>query len=287
LVSFYVAGPEQTSNDSDARQHPPLLLLHSINASASAHEVKPLFEALKTHRRVYAIDLPGYGHSERSERTYDQDLMVSAVQAVASEMLSDCRTATIDALAVSLSCEFLAKAALQTPARYRSLALISPTGFARRAPRQGPPEANCGKPGVYRFLTLPLIGKGLFRLLTSRASIRFFLRKTWGSDQIDEEMYQTSCRLARLPEAHRAPFHFLSGYLFSADILTAFKALTQPVWLAHGSRGDFADFSRIDAISDKPAWQTSVFETGALPYFELPGRFIQTFEQFLADVGRK
>ena len=38
----------------------PLLLLHSINASASAYEVKPLFEHYRQQRPVYAPDLPGF-----------------------------------------------------------------------------------------------------------------------------------------------------------------------------------------------------------------------------------
>src|SRR3954454_20931708 len=37
---------------------PPLLLVHSINAAASAYEVRPIFE--RERRRFYAVDLPGY-----------------------------------------------------------------------------------------------------------------------------------------------------------------------------------------------------------------------------------
>ena len=39
----------------------PVLLIHSINAAASAYEVRPLFERLSATHRVFAIDLPGYG----------------------------------------------------------------------------------------------------------------------------------------------------------------------------------------------------------------------------------
>ena len=56
-LSAYVAG-----------QGPPLLLVHSVNAAASAAEVCPLHEHYRAHRTVFSIDLPGYGHSERSDR---------------------------------------------------------------------------------------------------------------------------------------------------------------------------------------------------------------------------
>jgi NAD(P)-dependent dehydrogenase (short-subunit alcohol dehydrogenase family) len=50
----------------------PVLLIHSINAAASAYEVRPLFERLSATHRVFAIDLPGYGGSQQGERHYDR-----------------------------------------------------------------------------------------------------------------------------------------------------------------------------------------------------------------------
>ncbi len=44
----------------------PLVLIHSINAVASAREVQPLFDAYRTSRPVFALELPGYGFSERA-----------------------------------------------------------------------------------------------------------------------------------------------------------------------------------------------------------------------------
>ena len=52
-LCFYVKG-----------QGRPLVLVHTINAAASAAEVRPLFESLSQHRTVYAIDLPGYGFAK-------------------------------------------------------------------------------------------------------------------------------------------------------------------------------------------------------------------------------
>jgi len=279
LVSFYVLGPEASSSSDQTA--PPMLLIHSINASASAHEVEPLYKQFSQSRRTYAIDLPGFGHSERSERTYDQDLMVNAIIALIDQIQRDNNRQALDVLAVSLSCEFLAKAALRRPDAIRSLALVSPTGFARYAETKGPPEANCGRPGVLKFFKLPVVGSLLFKLLTSKVSIRFFLRKTWGSKHIDESFFQTSLRMRNHPGAEHAPFHFISGYLFSADILTSYLELQQPVWLAHGTRGDFNDYSRKQPVESKGNWQISEFDTGALPYFEIPDEFLQRYRSFL------
>lgn len=231
------------------------------------------------------MDLPGFGHSKRSDRPYLQALMVDAILAMIESIRKETGAEQVDVLAVSLSCEFLAKAALRQPEAIRSLALVSPTGFARNTPRKGKAEDSIGKGWVLKLLNGTRLGSGLFNLLTSERSIRFFLRKTWGSKDIDEGMFRTSVRMARHPGAEHAPFHFISGFLFSACIPDVFRAVRQPIWLGHGTRGDFNDFSRTDGITEQKNWTTSVFETGALPYFEVPDAFMEQYAQFLNRVG--
>ncbi|MFD0938295.1 alpha/beta fold hydrolase, partial [Methylobacterium trifolii] len=65
---------------------PPLLLVHSINAAANAYEVRPLYTHYRTRRPVYALDLPGFGFSERARRLYTPRTMVEAIHAVAGEV---------------------------------------------------------------------------------------------------------------------------------------------------------------------------------------------------------
>ncbi len=272
-VSFYVDGPLDA---------PPMVLIHSINAAASAHEVKPLFDAYKKKRRVYAIDLPGFGHSERSRRIYRQALMVDAVLALLATVRTEHPDTRVDVLAVSLAGEFAAKAAVLEPSFVRSLAMVSPTGFAEITATHGPSEADLGKPLVHKFISLPIVGKALYRLLTVRPSIRFFLKKTWGREEIDEEMFENAVRLSRTRNAHRAPLCFVAGFLFSADIRSVFKSVKQPVWLSHGVRGDFIDFTQTDGITEQSNWQVTEFDTGALAYFEVTDQFIQAYDSFLA-----
>ncbi len=59
-LSYYTAGPQASGE--------PLLLIHSINAAGSAYEVLPLYEHYCNSRTVYALDLPGFGFSERGDR---------------------------------------------------------------------------------------------------------------------------------------------------------------------------------------------------------------------------
>ncbi len=264
----------------------PMLLIHSVNAAGSAYEVKPLHDHYRASRRVYSLELPGYGHSDRSERVYTLRMMTDAVLAMTEEIRRREGVAAIDALAVSLSSEFLARAASEQPDAYRSIALVSPTGFDRRGPYRGASGSSRGKAWLYRFFTAPPWRRGLFDLLTSRRSIRFFLEKTWGSKNIDEGMLEYARLTTRDAGAHHVPYYFIGGYLFSADITTVYESLRVPVWMSHGVRGDFVDYRYKDALSDHSNWRFTVFDAGAMPYFEHPAEFIAAYDGFLASADR-
>jgi hypothetical protein len=107
-------------------------------------------------------------------------------------------------------------------------------------------------------------------------------QKTYGSKRIDEDLLDYDYVTARQPGARHAPYYFVSGYLFSSDILAIYTSLTMPVWLSHGVRGDFVDYSRKDAIEGRANWAVTVFDTGALPQFEARDTFIHAYDEFVA-----
>jgi len=281
-LSYYAAEPL-----GDKAGGPPLLLVHSVNAAATAYEVRPLYEHYRALRPVYAPDLPGFGFSDRSPRRYTPRLMTDALHVMAEEIRRRHRPARFDALALSLSCEFLARAANEAEDdAFRSLAFVSPTGFSGEQPRPGPPDATLGKPLLYRVFAFPLWRRAFFDLLTSRASIRYFLRKTWGASAIDEGLFEYDYLTARHPGAHHAPYDFVSGFLFSAGAARLYRSLRLPVWMAHGVRGDFTDYRRKSDFEALSNWRIEVFETGALPHFERLNEVVTRYDAFLASLAR-
>ena len=83
-ISLYSA-----KTQGEALNLPPLLLVHSINAAASAAEVEPLFTHYRQLRSVYAIELPGFGFSDRSARSYTPRLMTDALHAALAFIQSE------------------------------------------------------------------------------------------------------------------------------------------------------------------------------------------------------
>lgn len=241
----------------------PLVLIHSINAAPSAFEMKPLFDHFRAQRPVYALDLPGFGFSDRSDRRYSPELFANAIQ----DFLREVVRAPADLVAFSLGTEFAARAALESPAAVSSLVLLSPTGFSKRSLPTGQLSQR-----VHRVLSTPGLSQGLFNLLTSRPSIRYFLGQAFPGGKTPPEMVEYAYATAHQPGARFAPLYFLSGQLFTpqaAEVLYA--RLTQPV-LALYDRDPNVTFDLLpDLVASHPNWRAErVSPTCGIPQWDRP-----------------
>lgn len=274
-ISYY-ASPEGSGR--------PLLLIHSINAAGSAYETRPLYLHYRETRPVYALDLPGFGFSERSRRRYTPRLMAEAIHAVTAQIRARHGGDPVDAMAISLSCAYLAKACLARPADYATLGLISPTGFDGRLSGEGPPDGHRGRDIVRGLLDRPLVGPALFGALASRVSIRFFLEKTFGATKIDEGLLDYAYATAHQPGAEHAPYCFIAGHLFPTDSTLLYDRLRLPVWMIHGQRGDFVDYRLAPRFADRRNWRIDTVPTGALPQFERLRAVTACYDSFLGAI---
>jgi pimeloyl-ACP methyl ester carboxylesterase len=270
--------------DLDLSVATPLLLVHSINASASAAEMRPLFESYGARRPTLAVDLPGFGTSQRGPLAYSPKMMVESVLRAAHYLRDIGFTQPIDAMGLSLSCEFVAMAALEQPTWFRSVALVSPTGLESGRDEYYEPGKTKEHALLRRFLASPL-GEPLYRLLTTPASMRWFLERSWGSPVIDEELLEYEHLTARHPGARYAPAAFIAGALFTQGIATQYAKLAPAVWLAHGVRGEFTDFGGLLRIGPPKNWSWETFGTGAMPQLEAPRLFMSRYDSFLERVA--
>ena len=262
----------------------PLVLVHSINAAASAAEVKPIFDRYAHTRPVVAIELPGFGSSDRKDIEYTPQLMTDCITAAVNHLRELGFQRPVDLMAVSLSCEMAARAALDRPAAFRSVALVSPTGFESRHPEPYENGRTKNKPWLRRLLESGPWSKPLFALLTSEQSMRKFLARSWGSKNIDEGLLAYNLLAVAQPGARHAPYAFVGGALFTRGVRHCYAKLTPPVWMIHGSRGEFA---KVDGLKQfKPAghWTIEAIDAGAMPYFERPAEFAQRYDTFIESL---
>ncbi|MBK8987100.1 MAG: alpha/beta fold hydrolase [Chloroflexi bacterium] len=259
----------------------PLVLIHSINAAPSAFEVKPLFDYYRGKRPVYALDLPGFGFSDRSERPYTVELYVDAILDFLRSEVGE----AADVVALSLACEFASFAAYARPDLVSSLALISPTGFgfSRNPGRNDVADFQAVGKRLHKFVTFPLWSQAIFDLLTSKPSIRYYLGQSFVGEP-PQNFFDYAYATAHQPGARHAPLYFLSGQLFTADVLTAVYAkVTRPVLLIY-DRDPNVSFGRLpELLALNECWQAvQLTPSMGVPHWEMLPETTAVLQQFWA-----
>ena len=257
----------------------PLVLIHSINAGASAYEMRPIFERYRGRRPVFVPDLPGFGFSERSDRVYSPDLYTAAVIRVLEIAAAD---GPADVVALSLGGEFAARAALRRPELVASLALISPTGFARRPAAT---QARSNRPRAvsraHRVLSFPLWAQALYDLLVTKPIISFFLKQSFAGP-VPRDLLEYDYLTTHQPGARFAPLYFISGALFSPDIReTVYAALPQPALVLYDT-ASFVSFDELPGfVARHPHWETArIAPARDMAHWEQPDAVAAALERF-------
>ena len=254
----------------------PVLLVHSVNAAASSYEMKPLFQRLERNRHTVSLDLPGFGHSDRADRTYTPELMSDAIGSVL-----DTFDKPVHVIALSLGAEFAARSARLRPDRVESLTLISPTGFGSKR------MINQREPGIAdRVLDNSLVGQGVLDLLATDMSIRYFLDKSFAADP-DPGLVAFASLTAHQRGAQHAPVDFLLGNLFTPDALDRlYEPLLVPTLVLYDKDPytDFAHLPEFVSQGNGSRFARRIPGTHGLPHFEQTTATVDAIESFWKDI---
>ena len=243
----------------DHGMHRPLVLVHGISSHASAFEVRPLFERFRGDRPVYAIYLPGFGFSERTDRVYYPELYAETLLEWVESYLPGAPQA-VDLVALGLSCEFAAMAAAARPDLFHSLTFISPTGVS---------EADAvASERTLRVSSLPVWSQGFYDLIATRANIRHSLRRNFLREP-DEGLIHYSYLTSHQPGARFAPLHYLSGHLFSPGIRDVYWKLSLPVLMLADEEELRTSEGLAEFLLEHKNWHVaSVPDARTMPHFE-------------------
>ena len=267
LLSYY------SRTDKSAR---PLVLLHSVNTASNAYEVRPLFEQYQRERPVYALDLPGFGFSGRTNREYSVELYVAAIK----DFLTDIVGESADVIALSLSSEFAAIAAQDSPELFDSLALISPTGLSSIQAQ------NTNNEAMYRLLSNPLWSQVVYDMMVAKASLSATLAQC-SSGQVDAGLLDYHHRSSHQPGARYAPIRFVSGALSTPDILeSTYKALTIPTMVIYDADPDVNFECLPELLESNINWRARrILNTRGFPHFERLDMTLDALNGFYEDIG--
>jgi pimeloyl-ACP methyl ester carboxylesterase len=254
----------------------PLLFVHSINAAPSAIDLKPLFQHFRSYRSVYAPDLPGFGRSTRHVGMMTASEFAKNISSIIDQISS---SEPPDVIALSLGCEFVARAVVECGANVRSLTFISPTGFSRRQP----PPLQAQK-RLRRLFDFAGFGRGAFKLLRLERSIRYFYGMNFlGS--VPSELVAYALKTTRQPAAHEMPLQFLSMSLFTPNAVgSLYEKLDVPVLVLFDEDPNVT-FELFEQFEDSPIWQFKrIAPSLGMPQWEHPEKTVAAIESFFAEL---
>jgi pimeloyl-ACP methyl ester carboxylesterase len=180
---------------------PPLVLVHGVHAAASSFEMDKIFQPLATKHTVYALDLLGFGKSERPNIPYTGALYADLV----ADFLAQVVKAPAIVIGSSLGAAYAVATAARHPDLVRGLVLFSPTGQT---------GIGLGGRAFAALLGLRLIGTAAFNLLVSRSSIRHYLEQVYANPAlVDDALLDQQWAVSHQPNARFAPAAFIAGAL--------------------------------------------------------------------------
>ena len=261
---------------------PPLLLVHGIGAGCSSYEWKQVWDELTAQHTVYALDLLGFGKSDKPQIAYSAETYIALLDDFCRRVIQvgngrgEC-----DVIATSLSAAYVVALSGRDPLLFRRLVLVCPTGIEELSK---PPSdrAEIGR----TVLSAPILGTSIYNAITSKAGINNYMTTrlfaspaTATAEMVDE--YHTA---AHQPGGENVLPSFLSGALniCVSDEWTRIVDLPLLVW------GQNAVESPVDQVEPFLMANTNaklevIPDAGMLPHVEQPAAFLAAVRPFLAD----
>lgn len=248
---------------------PPLVLIHGLGPGASHHLYDRNVSALARHFRVFALDLLGFGMSDKPDITYTGERQARVVGDFLREVVG--QPATV--VAAGAAAGFVAHALAQHPELASHLVLMNPVGEAR---------PSLGRRLMAAIDRLPVIEHSLYYTMTGRRRIADRLRSRYfaNPEQVDDHLIDQFVANARQPGADRAVRDLLAGHM-AMDLPCELANLSVPVSLIWGRHAERPPLEAAQTLLQAaPSATLCVFENSAMfpQADEADG-----FNQFLID----
>ncbi|NEU57225.1 alpha/beta fold hydrolase [Halorussus sp. MSC15.2] len=251
-------------------EDPDLLLLHGVHAAASNKEFDQIFDQLAKTHHVVAPDLPGFGRSDRPPLTYSAALYTAFVTDFAEDVTEDAAC-----VATSLSGAYATLAQHQSDV-FSRLVLVAPTA-----------DTGSRRTWLRSLFRSPVVGQGLFNILTSKRSLHFFDNREAYSTEASytERDVDYQWQTSHQPGARFAPASFVSGYLDpDVDLGEELAGLDVPVTIVWGRDATVSPLEEGEALAERADAKLVVFDDAKLlPHAEHPGPFLDVLLDELTE----
>jgi len=207
----------------------PIVFIHGVGAGFSSFMWRKNFDVLGNNFRVYALDLLGFGFSDKpAAAPYSSPLYVELL----SDFIRDVVGQPANVVASSLGAAYAVQTAEEHPELVNAMILNAPAGYATLNTRPGMAGA-----AFYGLLQSPVLGTSFYNVMASERSIRDYARHSLFYDyrRVTNRLVTNLYASSHQPGAQHAMAAFISGYL-NADITVPFSRLGQPTLLVWGKQ---------------------------------------------------
>lgn len=240
-----------------ARGAKPLVLIHSFGPGASSYEWRKSIDALAEQFRVYALDLLGFGLSDRPPIDYAPETNTDLIGDFIKEVIN--KPAIV--AAHGLACAYIVTNAYRHPQLFERLVLVAPpqTILQESVP-------SLLDRAWQAILRTPILGEFIHNLLNSRSLIRNYydVQGYYNFDLITNELVEYIYTSAHQSNSRYAQASVLSNHL-SLDVHEPLAGLQVPIVAIWGRQGMFtseasAAFKRVNPYIDVRILEQSSFE---------------------------
>jgi pimeloyl-ACP methyl ester carboxylesterase len=247
---------------------PDLVCLHGVNAAGSSGEFRAVFDDLAETHHVVAVDLPGFGLSDRPPLRYSAALYEDFL----ADFLAEFEAPTV--VASGLTGAYAVAAARDDQDLVERFVLVCPTAVAGPEPP---------RTWLRELLRAPLLGEALFALLASKPSIRHFNADHgyYDTGKLSASWTAYEWRTAHQPGARFAPASFVSGHLNAdIDLGRAIAELPVPTTLVWGREATVTPLAEGRAVAERSGARLVVVDDAMLlPHVEYPSTLVGTVRE--------
>jgi pimeloyl-ACP methyl ester carboxylesterase len=249
----------------------PLLLVHDL--FCSHHAFDDVIEPLSRNFHVIALDLPGFGDSEKpppSRYPYTLETFAEVV----TDVIAALQVGRSHLIGHGLGGGVALTLAAEHPEFVDHLVLVSPHILPARLP---PP---------LRYALLPLFGRFIFKQVFGRTMFRrYFQRQVYGpGHEVPLERIDSYFRSFNTPAAREGAYSALHASRDTRPSVARLTRVRAPTLLVWGRADTITPPLHAPRLVRQLATAHMEFtDSGHSPHEEHPERFVQVVQRFLLD----
>lgn len=254
----------------------PILLVHNLTPGSSSYEFHSIIDSLAEKNEVYAIDLLGYGSSEKCNMTYTNYLYVQLITDFIKNVIG--KKATIITSGDSSSIAVMT--CHNNPEVVNQLVFINPQSLYQS--NQIPTRQT---KLLKWFIDTPIIGTLVYNMQTTGKAIRkqFEEEYFFNPDNINDTDIQSYCEAAHKDD-HKVKYSISSylGRYININICHGVKEINNNITIIHGdSVDDYETIIENYQYCNNAIESAVIEEAKLLPHLEKPEETVNLIKTYL------